>query len=59
MCVSFASLISLVFRHNPMNPTFSGPNIFTTYGAASAIGLPVFVSMTFDTTHCHFASRIR
>ena len=42
-----------------MKPTFSEPNVLTTNGAASAIGRPVRVSTTFDTTHCHFASCMR
>ena len=36
---------------------FNAPNVFTTYGAAPPIGWPVFVSMTFETTHCHCALR--
>ena len=35
-----------------MKPTFSVPNVLTTYGAAPPIGWPVLVSMTFETTHC-------
>src|SRR5438132_6897764 len=56
VCVSRSRAISVVVSTSPMNPTFSAPNVFTKYGAAPPI---VLVSMTFEITHCHFASRMR